>query len=184
MSDPAFFGYGSLVNLATHDYHAPRPAVLHGWRRVWRRTTLRKAAYLSVERAPHGTLHGLVARVPGADWAALDQREAAYQRHDVSASVRHDGHNAPTAVYQVSAAHVSEAKNHPILLSYLDVVVQGYLQVYGAQGVADFFATTDGWDAPILNDRHAPIYPRHQQLSRQETALVDAQLAAVVKQAE
>ncbi len=36
MSDPAFFGYGSLVNLRTHGYDDPRPATLHGWRRVWR----------------------------------------------------------------------------------------------------------------------------------------------------
>ncbi len=183
MTDPAFFGYGSLVNLATHSYDDPRPATLQGWRRVWRQTHLRKAAYLSVSPDNDSTLHGIIARVPGADWAALDQREAAYQRHDVSEIVNHDGPKAMTAVYQVRAEHVAKAK-HPILLSYLDVVVQGYLRVYGMKGVAHFFATTDGWEAPILNDRAAPIYPRHQSLSSQERALVDHHLAAMVKQAK
>ncbi|MFT6224241.1 MAG: hypothetical protein ACJA1F_002090 [Paracoccaceae bacterium] len=72
----------------------------------------------------------------------------------------------------------------PILRSYLDVVVQGYLQVFGEQGVVDFFATTRGWQAPVLDDRTAPVYPRHQLLSSSETALVDAHLSALAAQVE
>ncbi len=184
MSDPAFFGYGSLVNLATHSYDDPRPAVLQGWRRVWQRTNLRKAAFLSVAPCPDTVLHGVIARVPGADWVALDQREAAYQRHDVTVTVHHDGPKAPTAVYQVKPAHLSDAQDHPILRSYLDVVVQGYLKVHGEAGVAQFFDTTDGWDMPIFDDRTAPLYPRHQVLTAAETALVDHHLAAVMQKAE
>lgn len=184
MSDPAFFGYGSLVNLATHSYDDPRPAVLQGWRRVWQRTNLRKAAFLSVAPCPDTELHGVIARVPGADWMALDQREAAYQRHDVTVTVHHDGPKAPTAVYQVKPAHLSDAQDHPILRSYLDVVVQGYLKVHGEAGVAQFFDTTDGWDMPIFDDRTAPLYPRHQVLTAAETALVDHHLAAVMQKAE
>jgi len=184
MSDPAFFGYGSLVNLATNPYGDPRPAVLHGWRRVWRRTHLRKAAYLSVMPCAETTLYGVIARVPGADWGALDQREAAYRRHDVSETVRHDGLKAPTAVYQVRPEHVATADDHPILLSYVDVVVQGYLRMHGYNGVAHFFDTTDGWNTAILNDRADPVYPRHQMLSTDERALVDHHLAAVMEKAE
>ncbi len=180
MSDPAFFGYGSLVNLATHDYADPRPAALRGWQRVWRTTRLRDAAFLSVEPANDSTLHGLVAQVPDADWAALDRREAAYQRHDVTPVVHHNGPKAPTAVYQVKPEHNADGA-HPILLSYLDVVVQGYLQVYGHKGVTDFFATTTGWDVGIYDDRAAPLYPRHQTLTVDEKSLVDTCLAAVVK---
>ena len=184
MSDPAFFGYGSLVNLATHSYDDPRPAVLQGWQRVWQRTKLRKAAFLSVAPCPDTVLHGVIARVPGADWAALDQREAAYQRHDVTVTVHHDGPKAPTAVYQVKPAHLSDAQDHPILRSYLDVVVQGYLKVHGEAGVAQFFDTTDGWNMPIFDDRTAPLYPRHQVLTAAETALVDHHLAAMMQKAE
>ena len=184
MNDPAFFGYGSLVNLATHAYDDPRPAVLQGWRRVWQRTNLRKAAYLSVMPCAQTSLHGVIARVPGANWAALDQREAAYQRHDVSHTIHHDGPAAPTAVYQVRPEHVADADDHPILLSYVDVVVQGYLRVHGQDGVAHFFETTDGWNTPILNDRADPVYPRNQSLSAEERALVDHYLAAVMEKAE
>ena len=179
MNDPAFFGYGSLVNLATHDYADPRPARLSGWRRVWKTTDLRDMAFLSVEPA-QGLLHGVVARVPGADWAALDEREAAYRRHDVTDVVQHDGSKAQTAIYQVMQEHHAEG-THPILLSYLDVVVQGYLQIYGVEGVADFFATTAGWHVGVRDDRSAPIYPRHQILTNDEMALVDKHLAVVIK---
>lgn len=180
MSNPGFFGYGSLVNLATHDYLDPRPAMLQGWRRVWQRTNLREAAFLSIVPDPDVAIHGVIARVPGADWTALDQREAAYERHDVSAAVG----NSHTAIYQVNPIHLVRDGKHPILLSYLDVVVQGYLACFGPDGVRDFFATTTGWDASVLDDRHAPRYARHQTLSPAEQALVDQHLAAVMQQAE
>ena len=180
MNDPAFFGYGSLVNTATHQFADPRPATLQGWRRIWRGTNLRKAAFLSVEPDPDCRLQGLVARVPNADWATLDLRERAYQRHDVSHLIQHDGPRAPTAVYQVQPDHIAKTTNHPILLSYLDVVVQGYRNVFGDAGVAHFFQTTHGWDAPIHDDRASPLYPRHQLLTAQERALVDRHLTAMV----
>ena len=177
MTDPAFFGYGSLVNLATHGYADPRPATLPGWRRVWRTTSARDLAFLSVERAD-SAIDGILARVPGADWAALDAREAAYTRVDITATLQTPH---PTAIYQVQGPDHPAA---PILLSYLDVVVQGFLRVYGAEGVARFFATTTGWQGGIHDDRAAPLYPRAQTLTPAETALVDRHLMAVLEQAE
>lgn len=176
MTHPLFFGYGSLVNLATHDYAAPRPARLSGWRRVWRHTALRPVAFLSVERHAESVIEGVVAGVPDGDWAALDAREAAYARRDITDAVAHDGPAAPTAVYEVEAGTAPTAL-HPILLSYLDVVIQGYDQMFGPMGVARFVQTTQGWEAPILDDRAAPQYPRAQRLTDDQTRMVDALLA-------
>lgn len=171
-----FFGYGSLVNRATHDYPGAEPALLAGWRRVWVHTALRPVAFLSVEPAAAVSIAGLVAQVPGADWAALDAREFAYARHAVTAQT-----GAGTLAAQVFAVPQGQAPSarHPILLSYLDAVVQGFLREYGARGAAAFFATTAGWDAPMLDDRAAPRYPRAQNLSRSERATVDDALAAL-----
>jgi hypothetical protein len=66
---------------------------------------------------------------------------------------------------------------HPILLSYVDAVVQGYLATYGEAGAERFFATTEGWDAPVLNDRATPRYPRAQTLTVLERDFVNAHLA-------
>lgn len=168
-----FFGYGSLVNLATHDYPDPRPAALPGWRRVWRHALSRPVAFLSVE--PHDTtLHGITAQVPLADWAALDLREQAYLRRDVSAHFA-----TPTAVYEADPAKTQDPSiGHPILLSYLDVVIAGYQRLMGDAGPGHFFATTAGW-GPVLDDRAAPIYPRAQPLDPQIMGIVDGALIAL-----
>ena len=173
---PRFFGYGSLVNRATHDYPSARPARLNGWRRVWVHVAARPVAYLSVEPAADSHIFGLIADVPGNDWAALDEREHAYARHPVEAHA--EGASHAVQVYAVPHQdRLTPSTSNPLLLSYIDVVVQGFLREFGKDGAAHFFATTHGWDAPILNDRSAPIYPRSQRLSLAETELVDRGLA-------
>ncbi len=174
MSAESFFGYGSLVNRATHDYTALRPATVQGWRRRWRHTGLRPVAYLTVEPDPAAEIDGLIAQVPGGDWEALDHRERAYDR--VAARTRCA---AEVAIYTIpDGKHGAPSDTHPVLLSYIDVVVQGFHDLYGEAGVARFFETTHGWDVPVLNDRAAPVYPRHQRLSGWERTMVDAYLAA------
>lgn len=178
MNRPYFFGYGSLVNRETHSYGDAHPARLRGWRRIWRHTDLRPVAYLTAIPDPHSEIDGLIAHVPGNDWAALDHRERAYDRVAVCDRVTHDlATPIAVAVYTVpDGKHGRPDREHPILLSYIDVVVQGYLKEFGAPGVARFFASTSGWSAPVLDDRAAPVYPRHQPLEREEKELVDAQL--------
>ncbi|MEP2717216.1 gamma-glutamylcyclotransferase family protein [Pseudophaeobacter sp.] len=179
MSPPYFFGYGSLVNTATHEYLDPQPARLSGWQRSWCHTSLRDVAFLTVVPAPKVEIDGLIAAVPDADWEALDAREFAYDRLSADHQISHALANEPEiSLYAVPQAQQDQgSQHHPILLSYLDVVVQGHLQIFGESGVRDFFATTKSWEAPILNDRAAPRYPRHQQLSSAETQMVDEFLA-------
>jgi hypothetical protein len=179
MSDPHFFGYGSLVNTATHSYPDTRTAHLSGFRRRWRHTSLRDVAYLTVEQAPGHIIAGLIAAVPNGDWAALDLREAAYDRLLVAPELIHHDHPHPITVevYKTSTANdAPPSTRHPILLSYLDTVVSGYRQIFGQEGAQAFFTSTDGWDAPVLNDRAHPIYPRTTPLSRQDRILIDSLL--------
>lgn len=181
MADPFFFGYGSLVNRATHDYADAHPAQLRGWRRAWRHTSLRPVAYLTAVPAPGEEIDGLIAHVPGDDWAALDEREYAYDRHPVTDLTAHQvPRDLHVQVYAIPKdRHTLPDPSSPVLLSYIDVVIQGYLREFGPEGVMRFFETTDGWDAPILDDRAQPIYPRHQRLSADEHDLVQAGLASV-----
>lgn len=178
MPEPCFFGYGSLVNRATHDFPALRPARLKGWRRAWRHTDLRPVAFLTAIPDPDAEIEGMIAHVPDDDWAALDQREWAYDRIIVTDAVTHPLQtDVEIAVYAVpEERHHAPLDRHPILLSYIDVVVQGFLREYGPDGAERFFATTDGWDSPVLNDRARPRYPRHQPLSPSEIAFVDTHL--------
>lgn len=187
MTDPHFFGYGSLVNRRTHDYPAARAARIRGWARSWCQTGLRDVAFLTAVPDASAEIDGLIAQVPGQDWNALDAREWAYARRSATAAPLNPAEAAlQVAIYEVPAdAHRVEAEPAPILLSYLDVVVQGYLNEFGPDGAHRFFATTCGWRRPILNDRATPRYPRHQRLTADETDFVDAQLsrlASVVKE--
>ncbi|MBD3678466.1 MAG: gamma-glutamylcyclotransferase [Rhodobacteraceae bacterium] len=179
MSDPFFFGYGSLVNRATHDYTNAHPARLRGWRRVWRHTDLRPVAFLTAVPDSETEIEGLVAGVPGHDWAALDAREHAYDRHHVSHATNHPlPHEVEVQVYSIpDGKHGRPDSAHPILLSYVDVVIQGYLREFGEVGVRRFVETTDGWDAPVLDDRADPRYPRHKRLTTGERELVDGHLS-------
>lgn len=176
MSDAYFFGYGSLVNRATHVYAPCHPARLAGWRRRWVHTDGRGTPFLTGVRDAASVIDGLVALVPGGDWAALDLREEGYLRHPVTV----EGVVRAAQVYAVPPeSMVAQEPPAPILMSYLDVVVQGYLREFGTAGAEEFFATTDGWEVPVLDDRAAPRYPRHQGLSAAERALVDRLLAGV-----
>ncbi|MGR3364758.1 MAG: gamma-glutamylcyclotransferase family protein [Maritimibacter harenae] len=181
MSDPFFFGYGSLVNRRTHDYPEAHPARVTGWRRAWRKSARFDRCLLSAVPATEDYIDGLIAAVPGADWAALDEREGGYARHDASAAVRHPvDRPLDIAIYAVDLEHFPvPGDDDPVLLSYLDVVVQGFHTEFGRAGVDHFFETTENWHVPVLDDRAAPIYPRHQSLIEEETALVDEGLARV-----
>ena len=174
---PYFFGYGSLVNVNTHVYPDAQPAKLAGWRRAWVRTAERDIAYLTVIQDAPSTIDGVIAAVPNADWVALDAREYGYSRHSSGEAVTHAVTPAPNvAHYAIPPEATGHSGDHVVLLSYLDVVVQGFLRVFGEDGVTRFFDTTDGWDTPILNDRTTPYYPRHQPLLSGEIALVDHHL--------
>ncbi len=176
---PWFFGYGSLVNRATHSYPKAQPARLNGWRRIWVGTPHRDVVFLSVHQVENAAIDGLIAAVPNADWAALDQRESGYKRRDATADVVQGGHADNIAVYQVPPDSTTDTGNHHILLSYLDVVVQGFVREFGIKGAEGFFDTTDGWDIAVEDDRAAPLYPRAQKLTTDERALTDRLLAQV-----
>ena len=89
-------------------------------------------------------------------------------------------HEPDVHIYAIpDGSHEAPHRAAPVLLSYVDTVVQGFLQEFGEDGVARFFDTTGGWDAPIRDDRAAPIYRRAVTLSRAEAALVDRHLDEV-----
>lgn len=116
--------------------------------------------------------------MPNNDWDILDRREAEYDRIPATEDIAHpveDLHSI--AIYSVPEARRSlPHPDKPILMSYLDVVLQGYLDMFGEAGARRFFDTTENWDAPILNDRATPRYPRAQTLTGDERAWIDAEL--------
>ena len=174
MSNKFFFGYGSLVNTSSHNFDDVSNARLVGWRRVWQRTNLRNFSFLSVHKSDDFSIDGVIASVPDGHWSRLDEREAGYDRIIGSTMVEHTSPRADTiSFYQIPDHNLDSVKKCPILLSYLDVVLMGFLQRFGEQGFSNFFETTDQWDCGIFYDRNNPRYPRAQEYENDFYSCVD-----------
>lgn len=169
-----FFGYGSLVNAGTHRHNPLLRARAHGWRRAWVAVPWRDLCFLTAVRDASGYIDGAIAPVPDSDWAALDLRERGYDRHMDSANITHDSAATQIAIYAIPPQDCRPAgAQNPILLSYLDTVIAGFADLYGEDHARDFFVTTSGWEAPVLDDRADPRYPRTTPLSDDIRAIVD-----------
>lgn len=191
MSDlVAVFGYGSLVNEATHrtPVVATVSAELVGWRRIWLRRPPNPdsprdgIAFLSVEEAPGTTIQGVVMIDRVASLPDLDRREALYDRVplDPATVTLLEVHSAlapdvPFFVYRASA-RADEAPPPRIVRSYLDAVFQGYAARFGDGGVEAFLASTANAALEIEEDRDVPVYPRAVTLSDAERTAFDAVL--------
>ena len=85
---------------------------------------------------------------------------------------------AQPIVYRVKPEHEAWGdRNHPLIQSYLDCVLRGYLERWGVLGVRRFVETTAGWHVPIHNDRAAPRYRRAVRITAEEEQLFDRVLA-------
>lgn len=181
------FGYGSLVNRKTLPADAQSARVrVTGWRRAWRHSSESingRRCTLTVVPEPGCTIFGLIVAQPHKNAEALQVREAQYGKVDLSEQAL-EWVDACPPEWPAPYIHVGHAEHeragdreHPILLSYLDTVLTGFLHTFGEDGPRHFMETTADWHVPVLNDRHAPVYPRATALTPDEAALVDDLLA-------
>jgi hypothetical protein len=177
----AYFGYGSLVNRLTlrTKFLAIRRAEVVGWRRFWTpRGDGSGPALLSVAREEGEVLQGVVVYDHADHLPAVDEREVGYDRRVVELDrVTIEAPplaGVPLHIYEAPRLAVAEgADAPPILQSYLDAVLQGFLALYGDAGVRRFVSRTEGFARRIVTDRDAPRYPRAVALSADEAALFD-----------
>ncbi len=188
----AYFGFGSLVNRKTlpSDIVTAIPATLNGWKRHWQyrpsqifqSEQLQDIALLSVHRDQNTSIEGLLVIDRLSNLASLDKRERGYDRVqlndtelDIKNSDINNYFNNSVYVYVARSVDYSVADKKPLRLlrSYLDVVMQGFHSEFEMSGVERFIETTKGFPMPILEDRDAPHYPRHQQLSNLEQKQFD-----------
>ncbi len=198
-----YFGYGSLVNRATLQtgFVGAHRARLRGWRRTWLPRpdmgpetgptpagSLREGlapSLLTAHRAPDAAIDGLLVIDFAENLPHIDAREFLYHRRDISledlefidppADLGSVG-DIDLHVYEARVEHPPTEGPSPILRSYLDAVMQGFLSEFGEDGLHRFVAETDAFHMPIHEDRHAALYPRAVSLSAREIELFDAAL--------
>jgi hypothetical protein len=181
----AYFGYGSLVNRATHRTAIVDafPARLRNWRRLWRpRPDMPgfPAALLTIRPEEGCWTDGLLVIDHADNLAAIDAREARYDRVALDAAdldiAQPLAPDIPAYVY-VAQEHLPVHPAPPMILrSYLDAVLQGFLEVHGEAGVARFLSETEGFDFIVHEDAEAPVYPRAVKLAQAQRATLDALL--------
>lgn len=175
-----YFGYGSLVNRATRPvYERALPARLSGWRRSWTHRGIRGDGHtdcssLTIDPTEESNagIDGVLVSLTKADLPLLDAREAGYERlmvpmADVELLAEPESGAAVPAKGDVIVVYRSHVDNRhpasvgfPILQSYIDCVMAGYLTVFGSEGLQRFMHSTHGWHFPTQDDRAEPSYPR------------------------
>jgi hypothetical protein len=146
-----------------------------------------KVCVLTVERCEGVELDGILLLENSENLERYDKREIGYRRERIEHerisidSSPEAGARLPDEYY----VYTSERQHHrpgndefPILRSYVDCVLAGYLEVWGRSGTERFVESTQGWEAPILDDRAAPIYPRAVTLPRSDRQVIDEILQA------
>ncbi len=179
-----YFGFGSLVNKHTlrTSYVDIIPASLKGYSRHWQarsNTFDNHVSLLSIHPDSSCEIKGMIVFDTLDNLPLVDEREQGYSRHKLT----HDEVNVASSVdlpdnlYVYIADEIKDAKDDGALLqSYLDAVMQGFLNEYGDEGVSHFIDTTKGFERNIFLDRDAPLYPRDVKLSSKEASLFDAEI--------
>lgn len=204
MNSLHYFGYGSLVNRHTRPADERFEATtVAGWQRSWSHRVNHSAAasvallddslgkahgqthaplgytVLTVEPAEGQQIDGVQVSIARSDLPILDEREKGYSRQTVQSVMSTD----PIAIYVSNTAHVAELpSDYPLLQSYVDCVLAGFLAVFGWDGVDRFISTTSGWAVPILADRAVPLYPRAITLAQDVETKFDERIAAARSQ--
>lgn len=182
-----YFGFGSLVNRKTlrTDFIDAVPARLHGWQRHWQSRTRAlpdHVAQLSVHEVPGKWIDGLIVVDRAENLPAVDYRERDYDRVVISPE-NLEFHNGKSAgdLPDYLIVYVAKENNHispdgPLLQSYLDAVMQGFLLEYGQRGISHFLESTVGFNRQIILDRREPRYSRPVQLGEDEERMFDSGL--------
>lgn len=181
-----YFGYGSLVNRATHRTSIVEavPARLKGWVRCWvprPEPRMHEVPLLSVRRSNGAATEGLLVFDRIENLPAIDERERSYRRVPLDAldidHGRDDLPDCPVHVYEVPSDEALSFGRQRIPLSYLDAVLQGFLAEHGEAAVRRFVVETERFEIGILDDRASPIYSRPVLLSEAERAFFDEIIA-------
>lgn len=173
------FGYGSLIQIASRTRTVPKafaaaPAIVKGISRGWyyqADSPSWNPTYLGAVLDENATTNGVIYPVSDDELVANDAREADYKRtlFPRSAITILDGSPAPPAgeyYFYASKSKKTVDAEHPIVQSYVDLCMDGCLEVEAMYPLAkqanfgeQFVKTCTDWKTPWINDRIFPYRP-------------------------
>jgi len=207
MSKNYIFGYGSLIEQESRTRTTPSaryawPAEAKGYQRGWFARGAKSGlttTYLGAVKKSDACINGVIYQVSQEELAVTDQRESAgYERVKIPESAitmldgRPDTPNGEFWIYlnkfdkKNSQEENFPSKSFPIVQSYVDICINGCLEVENMYISAKNFTTnfiewTIGWSKYWVNDR---IYPRRPFIYRPTASKIDAHLMKAPQTAE
>jgi hypothetical protein len=180
----AFFGYGSLVNeLTLSKKYDIQSGKIQNWKREWKHcvdTPFGRICALTVSREENVLIDGVFIRCSELELSQFDEREIGYARIGIARSdVVFSSGFVPDRLYIYTSGPESYRIGdfqYPIWLSYAEVVLYGYLRMFGQPGLDRFIQSTEAWSAPIIDDRKNPKYPRFTKISDEDRKLIETRL--------
>lgn len=170
------FGYGSLIERESRRRTSPKaidafPVIINGIRRFWgARTGVPgfSTTYLGANISDTSICNGVIYWVNEEDIANTDKRERNYERVPVDMNRLEWLCSEPSKPIERVWIYISKDsppnEKYPIIQSYVDICLNGCLQIEDEFPVANdrffldmFLNSTEGWSKHWVNDR---IYPR------------------------
>jgi hypothetical protein len=160
------FGYGSLVNEQSRNITGESTFVgearVRGLQRGWN-VQVAAATALGITKISNAICNGIIISVSDQGLERYDIREIStkYERIELSKSdvELSSGDISDGILWAYIAIDPKEPdEKHPILQSYVDVVLAGFFD-FGVDYAKEFAISTKGWVYPV-NDRNNPKYPR------------------------
>lgn len=164
------FGYGSLIDAAsrhkTDDTGNAYPVRVSGLQRAWH-AVARRSGYTVVGVTPRrgASCNGVLIEIAPHELPSFDTRERLYhrvvlpQQAITPLSVAMQTLSAHTVWTYITSCAGTPADSHPLIQSYIDVILTGCLAI-GPDFATEFIETTIGWVPTWLNDRRQPRYMR------------------------
>lgn len=163
------FGYGSLINEESRakSGHSGKaiPVIVYGIKRSWSVNIKdHNLTVLGARFDKSSKCNGVIVKIPDGELHKFDKRELPFGYKRIALSSKEiipiSGKVPKGNIWvYVEKEHFLPTKRFPIAQSYVDVVLQGCLEI-SKDFARDFITLTDNWDYPWINDRNNPKYPR------------------------
>tara|TARA_B100001093_G_C26411537_1_gene835802 strand:- start:23 stop:712 length:690 start_codon:yes stop_codon:yes gene_type:complete len=163
-------GYGSLMEEKSRTRTNPaakiaKPIMVKGFERIWGHNGGNyKITFLTIIKKKNSEVNAVYYPISASGLKKLDRRESSYCRIKVSRKdlnfydekIKNDNSS-----FWIYAANPKRLKNpteeHPIVQSYVDIFMNGCLQIQKKYSIKDFanacIETTKGWSPYWVNDR-------------------------------
>jgi cation transport regulator ChaC len=191
------FGYGSLMQRQSRvgtwaGAEFAFPVIVAGVSRGWfdqTGGTSWSPTYLGAVLEKDAVCNGVIFPVSSAEFAAYDGREIGYQhtKIDPAQITMLDGSQAAPEAdiwFYGNSEKKFPSSEHPIVQSYVDVCLDGCLEIEGMYPLArqanfaeQFVKTTSNWQPPWINDR---IYPWRPSVYVPRASQIDALILKVL----